>query len=132
MNWKLIVSLSGFGVVMGVLSVLGLSQGIEGWLWLALCIFCAGWMGTQLAERRFLHGFLTGLIGGAVAPVIQALFFSTYVANNPEFMQAAGQLPPGISPRIITVVAIPLGGLLSGVVLGLLTMLAGKVLYRSS
>ncbi len=117
---------------MGVLSVLGLTRGVEGWLWLALCIFCAGWMGTQLAERRFLHGFLTGLISGAVAPVIQALFFSTYVANNPEFSQAAAQLPPGISPRIITVVAIPLGGLLSGVVLGLLTMLAGRLLYRKS
>ena len=132
MNWKLILSLSGFGVLMGVLSVLGFTQGVEGWLWLALGIFCAGWMGTKLAERRFLHGFLTGLIGGAVAPVIQAVFFSTYVANNPEFMDAVGQLPPGISPRLIAVVAIPVGGLLSGVVLGLLTMLAGKFLYRPS
>lgn len=132
MNWKLILSLSGFGVLMGVISVLGFTQGIEGWLWLAIGIFCAGWMGTKLAGRRFLHGFLTGLIGGAVAPVIQAMFFSTYVANNPEFMQAASQLPPGISPRLLLVVAIPVGGLLSGAVLGLLTMLAGRILYRAS
>ncbi|MGH9778755.1 MAG: hypothetical protein ACRD5I_10135 [Candidatus Acidiferrales bacterium] len=132
MNWKLILSLSGFGVLMGVLSVLGLVSRVEGWLWLAIGVFCAGWMGTQLPERRFWHGFLVGLIGGGAAPAIQALFFSTYVANNPEFNQAAAQLPPGISPIILTLVTIPLGGLLSGVVLGLLTMLAGKILYRPS
>ena len=132
MNWKLILSLSGFGLLMGILSVLGLVSKVEGWLWLAIGIFCAGWMGTQLAERRFLHGFLTGLIGGAVAPAIQALFFSTYVANNPEFTQAAAQLPPGIPLRLLVVVAIPVSGLLSGVVLGLLTLVAGKILYRPS
>jgi hypothetical protein len=132
MNWKLILSLSGFGLVMGILSLFGLLSGIEGWVWLAIGVFCAGWMGTQLAERRFLHGFLVGLIGGGVAPVIQTIFFSTYVANNPEFTQAAAQLPPGFPLRLVAVIAIPIGGLLSGVVLGLLTMLAGKLLYRPS
>ncbi len=132
MNWKLILSLSGFGVIMGALSVLGWTRGVEGWLWLAIGIFCAGWMGTQLAERRFLHGFLVGLIGGAVGPAIQAVFFSTYVANNPEFSQAAAQLPPGIPFILIPIIAIPIGGLFSGVALGLLTLLAGKLLYRPS
>jgi hypothetical protein len=132
MNWKLILSLSGFGVIMGALSVLGWTRGVEGWLWLAIGIFCAGWMGTQLAERRFLHGFLVGLIGGAASSLIQTIFFSTYLANNPEFSQAAAQLPPGIPLILIPIIAIPIGGLFSGVVLGLLTMLAGKFLYRAS
>lgn len=132
MNWKLILPLSGFGVLMGALSVLGYTQGIEGWLWLAISVFCAGWMGTQLAERRFRHGFLVGLIAAAVASAIQALFFSTYLANNPEFMRAAAALPPGFPLIAIPLIAIPVGGLLSGVVLGLLTLLAGKLLYRSS
>lgn len=132
MKWKLIVSLSGFGIVMGVLSVLGLISEVEEWLWLAIAVFCAGWMGTQLAERRFWHGFLVGLIGGGVGPAIQALFFSTYLANNPDFTKAAAQLPPGIPLILIPLIAIPVGGLFSGVVLGLLTMLAGKILYRPS
>ena len=132
MNWKLILSLSGFGVLMGALSVLGLISEVEEWLWLAIGVFCAGWMGTQLGERRFLHGFLVGLIGGGVAPAIQALFFSSYLAHNPDFTQAASQLPPGIPLILIPLIAIPLGGLFSGVVLGLLTLVAGKFLYRPS
>ena len=36
MNWKLIGLLAGFGVLMGVASVLGFTEGIEAPLWLAI------------------------------------------------------------------------------------------------
>jgi len=132
MNWKLIGSLSGFGMAMGIASVFGLTAGKEGFLWLLIGIFCAYWIARSQSAKFFHHGFLVGLLSGIVAPIIQAIFFSTYLANNPESAAQFNQLPAGLEPRLFTLILAPIIGLISGLFLGLFAIVASKLMKKSS
>ena len=129
MHWKLVLLLSLFGVAMGFLSVTGLTGAAEPFLWPIIGIVCALIIAMK-ADRPFVNGFATGLICGAVAPLIQTLLFTTYVANNPWMTEEIKQLPAGVSPRLVFAIQVPLIGLVSGLVLGLLSWLGRKVLSR--
>jgi hypothetical protein len=111
---------------MGILSVLGVIEGYEPFIWPLLGIVCA-WLISRSVQKRFAHGFLTGLIGGTVAPLIQALFLSTYLANNPRATEDLRQLPPGFSAQLLFFLLVPVIAMLSGLALGFLAWLAGKL-----
>ena len=128
MNWRLILTLSAFGVLMGVATVLGITKGIEGLLWLIIAIFCAFWIARNVKEKHFQHGLLVGIIAGSIAPLIQVLLFSTYAANNPEI---ARNTPAGWSARTLFLIMTPFIGGVSGLVLGLLAWMAGKIFRQS-
>jgi len=116
---------------MGAASVLGLTKGLEPVLWLMIAIICAVVIG-RTAAKTFRHGFMVGLIAGAVAPLLQALLFQTYAANNPEISETFKQIPGGLSARTFILLTMPVISLLSGVVLGLLSLAAGRLLQRKS
>jgi uncharacterized membrane protein YvlD (DUF360 family) len=131
MNWKLIGALSGFGVLMGVASVLGFTKGLEGLLWLVIAGVCVWLVVGRVPGRWFLHGFYVGLVGGAVAPILQVLFFSTYMANNPDLATKFAEIPGGMEPRMFFLVLTPGIALVSGLVLGLLCWLVAKLARKS-
>lgn len=131
MNWKLICPLAGFGVLMGVASVLGFTTGIEGLAWLVIGIICVGAIVWKAPGRSFQHGFIVGLIAGAVAPLIQFLFFSTYMANNPELSARFSEIPGGLGARYFVLLLAPIIGLVSGFVLGLACGLLAKLTRKS-
>ncbi len=130
MKWRLVLSLAGFGVAMGVASVLGMTRGIEAWLWLAIALICGTLLAVRVESKPWFHGFCVGLIGGGVAPLIQFLFFSTYLANNPEIRRDMAQIPDGLDPRYFVLLLAPVAGLLSGVVLGTGTWAAARLVTR--
>lgn len=131
MRWRLILTLSLFGVAMGVASVLGFTGRLEPLFWLIIGIFCAVVIGRTPA-RHFRHGFMVGLLAGAFAPLIQALLFESYAANSPEITESFKQIPGGLSARTFILLTMPVISLLSGVVLGLLALVAGRLLTRKS
>jgi hypothetical protein len=128
-QWRLILFLSLFGVAMGAFSVMGFTGGAEPFLWPIIAIFCAIVIGTK-TNRTFANGLFTGLLVGGIAPLIQAVFFHTYISNNAAAAAQLKQLPPGLSPRLIFFIQVPLIGLISGMVLGLLSWIVGKVVAR--
>lgn len=131
MNCELIGLLGGFGVLMGVASVLGFTNGMEGLLWLVIGIICVVFIVWRAPLRPFLHGFFVSLIGGAVAPVIQSFFFSAYMANNPELSNRFAEIPGGLDARYFVVMLAPIIGLISGLVLGLASWVAAKLVGRN-
>jgi len=132
MKWKLIIPLSGFGLAMGIAAVLGFTKGIEGVLWLIIGIFCTVWIAKKVPANHFLHGFVVGLIGGALAPLVEGIFFSRYVSHYPEFNDPGYQIPGGLEPRTFVFALAPISGLISGVVLGLLSWAADKLLNKTA
>jgi uncharacterized membrane protein YeaQ/YmgE (transglycosylase-associated protein family) len=132
MNWKLILSLSVFGVVMGLASVSGVTKGIEGWLWLVVWLICVVWIARAVATKRFQHGFMVGFIGGAVAPLIQGLLYSTYTKNNPEMTQQFDRVTQGLPARPFVMVSGLIIGLITGLVVGAVTWVAGKFIKPAS
>jgi len=128
MNWKLILTLSVFGVLMGIASVFGLTKGIEPLLWLVIWIFCAFWVTRQMKTKLFQHGFMVGLTTGLIALLIQVALFSTYAANNPEINR---DVPGGWSARTLFLILSPFISVISGLVLGLLCWATGKIFKQS-
>jgi len=130
MNWKLIGLLCSGGICMGFATVLGLTKGIEGWLWLVLAAVCVWAIVRKARTSYFNHGFFTGLLGGGIAPVIQCLFFSTYLANNADLVAQLSQLPGGVTPRYFILAFAPVIGLVSGLTLGLACGLVAKLVGK--
>ena len=130
MNWKLILGLSLFGLAMGVATVFVIPSNIEPVFWLAIFLVCAYVIGTQALGRYFLHGFLVSLVNSVWITSAHMLFFDQYVVRHPAeaVMMSSGPLPN--SPRLMMAVMGPLIGALSGIVLGLFALIAGRLMRR--
>jgi hypothetical protein len=61
MNWRLILGLSLFGLVVGVGSWFG-GGFAEPLLWLGVAIICAWVIAVRARANYFLHGLLVGLL----------------------------------------------------------------------
>ena len=131
MNWKLIFALSIFGLAMGIASVLGFVPPRFEWLyWLIIALISAFVVAKKAAAKLFLHGFLVGLIGGIIAPILAALFFSTYLANNPSYAEQFQKMPVGMNPVVYQLILAPFIAAVYGLVLGFFAWLAGKIFKK--
>ncbi|MCX6145523.1 MAG: hypothetical protein NTZ35_20135 [Ignavibacteriales bacterium] len=131
MNWRLIISLSLLGIIFGIASVFGFTSGREWLAWLCIGIFSAWRFSRRSREELFLHGFYLGILTGFFSSIIQALFVSTYLANNPRMVEALNALPQGLHPAAIVLIMGPIIGTVSGVVFGVLAVIIGKVMHRN-
>lgn len=130
MNWQLILSLSLLGVVVGLVSVFGL-MGSQIWLlWLCVAAFCAWQFARNTRRYLFLHGFYLGIFVGICASWVQAIFLPTYVSNNPRMAETFNNLPHSLNPALVLLIMGPIVGTVSGVVIGLLAIIAGKITRR--
>jgi integral membrane sensor domain MASE1 len=132
MNWLLILSLSLFGVLIGLLSIFGITEGKEWWMWAIVVLVSALAIGLKAPGKYFKHGFLTSLISGVISSIFQYVFYDTYVANNATFAAQLSQMPEGFNMRITMLAGGPIGGALAGVVLGGLAVLMAKILGRTA
>jgi hypothetical protein len=132
MNWPLILVLSLFGILMGLLSLFGLTHGIEWILWLIIAVISAAVLAKKVQTRLFVSGFLVGVCDGVFNSIIQSLFFGTYLLNNPQVAEQIDQIPAGIDGRFFSLLAGPFIGLIFGLVVGLLAVIARKVTNKRS
>lgn len=127
MNWKLIFSLSLFGLAMAVATLFGLGV-LEPLLWLAVFLIYAWVIATRGPGKYFLHGFLVSIVNSIWITIIHAAFFDTYIKNNPQMVKG---VPPGINPRVLIIVMGPIVGALLGVIAGLFAFIASKIVRRN-
>ncbi len=130
MNWRLILFLSLLGIVLGIASVFGFTSGREWLAWLCIGVY-SGWkFARRSREELFLHGFYLGILTGCFSSVIQALFVSAYLANNPRMVEALNALPQGLHPAAVVLIMGPIIGTVSGVLFGVLAVIIGKLVRR--
>lgn len=129
MNWKLIFQLSLFGLAMGVGTVFVIGPKVEPAFWLVIFLICAYLIarGTVGAGMHFLHGVLLGLANSIWITASHVLFFNAYIARHAQ--EAAMMQNPSIPfpPRTMMLVVGPVVGLLSGIILGVFALIAGKL-----
>lgn len=128
MNWTLVVILSIPGLMMGLLSVMGHTRGIEPYLWLLLALFAALIVARTAEARYFLHGLCVGLAWGVLNGVVASAMFATYARHNPETMQRFGSGGAPLPPQALFLASAPVIGLATGVVLGLLCLGASQII----
>ncbi len=126
MDWKLIIILSVIGLIMGLLSVKGFTQKLEPFLWLLFGIATSLVLSKNIDNKTFLHGLLIGLAWGIINGLTRSVFFDVYLANNPQFQQNF-QKKTFIQPRYLGLVSGPIIGLITGLVLGGLSLLFKKI-----
>lgn len=130
MDRKLVGMLSLLGAVMGVMSVLGWTQHREGVMWLVIGVVAAIAIALKAPGKFFMHGLWTGVLCGVLGSLIQLALFSTYLANNPDTAVQMQTLPANWNPRVVLLVSTPFFGLGFGLLIGLLSLLASKVMRR--
>lgn len=128
MDWKRIFLLSLFGLAMAIATVFVVSSKVEPWFWLGIFLICAYAIARGAPGKWFLHGLMLGILNGVWVTAAHIAFFDAYMAHHPReasLMQAATMPLP---PKLMMTCVGPIVGVLSGVVLGLLAMVAAWML----
>lgn len=130
MNWKLIFQLSLFGLAMGVATVFVIPSKIEPAFWLVIFLICAYLIAKRSPGMYFLHGLLLGLANSVWITAAHVLLFDAYIARHAQEAAMMQSMPA--SPRLMMALTGPVVGLISGVVLGLFALVAGKLVKSPS
>lgn len=133
MNWKVILSLSLFGVLMGILSTLGLTQGyIEIILWLVIAIISALVIERTSQNLLVTQGFLVGFFASLLKGIYTAIFHTTYFLNNPGVQEQFDQITADLPDQFYLIIVSVFAGLIYGLFIGLVVYLTRKTKKRSN
>ena len=132
MNWKIVFQLSIFGLIMAFATISLIPESIEWVFWLVIFIFCAYVIAKTCPGKYFLHGLLLGMENCVWITAVHIIFRETYVSHHPQMASMNGGLPYYliIHPRQAMLVMGPIAGVLSGVILGLFSFVASKIVKK--
>jgi len=81
-NWRLVFTLSLFGLAMAVGTVSAIPSNVEPVIWLTIFVICAFVIARNRSSRHFLHGLLLGLLNSVWVTSAHIIFFSTYIHRH--------------------------------------------------
>jgi len=128
MSWKLIFGLSLFGLAMAFGTVYAIGSRVEPWIWLVIFLICAFLIAANAPSRRFLHGFLVGVVNSVWITGAHVALYDAYIARHPREAAMMAGSAMATHPRLMMAGIGAIIGILSGLVLGLLAWIAGKFL----
>ncbi len=132
MNWKLIIQLSLFGLAMGVATVFFLPSTIEPVFWVIIFIVSAYMIATRAPGRPFVHGLMVGIGNGIWITAVHVGLFEAYAARHASELAAMATVGMPTHPRMMMAVMGPITGVVSGCIIGLLAMLARRLVKRQA
>jgi hypothetical protein len=127
MDWRLLFGLSLFGLAMGVATVFVIPSNVEPVFWLFIFIACAYLIARNRPDRHFVHGLLLGIVNSVWVTGAHIAFFSQYIANHPKEAAMMSSMPLPDSPRLMMACIGPIIGIISGVIIGVLAYVAGRL-----
>ena len=127
MNWKLILQLSLFGLVMGVATVFVISSSVEPFCWLVVFVISAYAIAHGAPGRPFLHGVLVGLANSVWVTGAHILLVDQYLGRHAREAAMMSSMPMPTHPRLMMALMGPVIGLLSGIVLGIFAVVATRL-----
>lgn len=130
MNRALIFRLSLLGLFMAVATVFFIPSTIEPVFWLLIFIFCAYQIAKKCHSRYFLHGFLVSMLNSVWITIAHILLFNTYISAHADELLMMSKFPIPYSPRVAMLLIGPAFGAVSGIVLGLFSLIASKVIKK--
>jgi hypothetical protein len=131
MNWKLIFQLSVFGLIMAFATVSLIPEKVEPVFWLVIFVFCAWVIAKACNGKYFLHGFLVSLVNCVWIVAAHIYFFQTYMAHHPAMASMALPAPLNAHPRLAMLVFGPVYGIAFGIILGLFSFVASKIVKKN-
>jgi hypothetical protein len=131
MNWKLIFLLSMFGLFMAFATVFFIPSNIEPVCWLIIFLICAYLIAKNAPGQYFLHGLYTSLLNCVWITGVHVLLFTQYAANHVQEIENSAKFPILAGhPHKQMVIIGPMIGIISGLVLGLFSFIASKIVKK--
>ena len=130
MNLKLIFQLSIFGLIMAVATVSLIPETTELACWLVIFIICAYVIAKRGQGKYFLTGFCVSLVNCIWITTAHVLFYNTYIAHHPNAAKMGQNMPMQSHPQLLMVLMGPLFGIAFGLILGLFSLIASKIVKR--
>ena len=130
MDWKLIFQLSLFGLAMGIATVFVIPSNIEPVFWLVIFLICAYIIAKRSPTGSFVQGVLLGLANSVWITGAHILLFDRYVAGHTQEVAMMKSMPLASEPKLLMAVTGPVVGLISGIIIGVLALGAGKLIKR--
>lgn len=131
MNWKLIFLLSLFGLAMAFATAFFIPSSIEPVIWLVIFIVCAYIIGKTCTSKYFLNGFMVSIFNCVWITGTHILFYRAYMMHHPDVAQIYDKMPLTGHPRLMMLISGPVIGILSGLILGLFSFIAGKIMKKN-
>jgi hypothetical protein len=82
---------------------------------------------TRCSGKYFLHGLFVSIANSVWITASHILLFGRYVANHPREAAMMSSMPLPDSPRMMMALMGPVIGVVSGLVLGLFSVVAAKL-----
>jgi hypothetical protein len=131
LNWKLILGLSVFGLVMAVLTVYVIPFNHEFFYWIPAFLLY-GFLIAKLAPGKyFLHGFLTSLVNCFWITSIHVIMAKEYIERHPDEMKMMADWPMHDHPRRWMLIMGPAIGIACGLIVGGLSWLFAKAMKKN-
>ena len=132
MNWKIIFQLSIFGLIMAFATVSLIPQNFEPLFWLVIFVFCAYVIAKVCPGNYFLHGFFVSLVNCVWIVAVHIVYYKNYMANHPDVASMNKNMPGvlAVHPRLAMAIAGPIFGVASGIILGLFSLIASKIISK--
>ncbi len=124
MNAKsnLIIALSFFGLVAGILNVNAILTDYQWLFWLAYYVLAGIIFAKKITKRLFLHAFAGGFLFAAFFYIMEILSISQLLENNAAEREILTHLPDGLSPRTYLISVGMITAVISGAIMGLVSM----------
>ena len=130
MNWSLVLLLSLFGLVMGIATVFVIPPDIEPVFWVAIFALSAYLIAKQAPGRYLLHGVMVGIANSFWITTVHVISSQRYLMGHPREAAMMTSMPMPDSPRLMMAMVGPVIGVVSGLVIGLLSVVAAKLVAR--
>lgn len=130
MNWKLIGQLSLIGLAMAIATVYVIPSRVEWAVWIPLFFLCAYLIAARVARLHFVHGLLVGIANSLWVTLVHVLLFDAYLAHHPKEAQMMASSAMPLPPRVMMACVGPIVGVITGVVIGLLAVVAAWIVRR--
>jgi hypothetical protein len=130
LDLKLILLLSMFGLAMGIATVFVIPSNVEPVFWLAIFAVCAYVLAKRAPGKLFLHGFVVSLVNCVWITGAHMAFVDGYLSRHANEAAMMAKMPMPHSPRLMMLMMGPVIGVISGLVLGLFSWVAGKLVKR--
>jgi hypothetical protein len=131
LNFKLILTLSLFGLAMGLATIWLIPSKIEPVFWFAIFLACAVIIARNVSSKHFLHGFSVSLANCFWITSAHIAFYGAYLANHPEEAEMLKSMPMPDAPRLMMAMTGPVIGIISGLVLGGFAFAASKLIKQN-
>ena len=134
MNWKLILQLSLFGLIMAFGTVSMIPTTFEPVFWVVIYVLSAYIIAKGCTQKYFMNGFMVAIFNCVWITAVHAYFYSAYIKNHPYMSPQKLGLPLSMytHPREALIITAPGFAIGCGIVLGLFAFVASKIVKKKN